>query len=315
MASHAGRINNIFFDQDNAVIVIRHSGCQLKSYDLWKRKLILSLQNCLVSDKGKIKVDYPNLKGIHWALYDGKKRIVRVVATFLTDLSKNEFEITSSPYQYYICLPACSKRTAQNDWLSEIRSSKKMMFFFNSILFQIPLQDMLIDEFLLRSIGYVPSDFIRDGLPHFGSKRDDWKGKKRKHQGYDIYIDKINVIAAADGTVTKVKRSSRSGLYVKLHHGNKLYTLYVHLKRASVKRGQKVKQGEVIGIINGSSGNAIEAQLHFEIKPNNKSVDPLLLIKEFYQDDNQIIDKIKSYERTLKKSIQRRNRAVIKFLD
>jgi len=202
MASHAGRINNIFFDQDNAVIVIRHSGCQLKSYDLWKRKLILSLQNCLVSDKGKIKVDYPNLKGIHWALYDGKK--------------------------YYICLPACSKRTAQNDWLSEIRSSKKMMFFFNSILFQIPLQDMLIDEFLLRSIGYVPSDFIRDGLPHFGSKRDDWKGKKRKHQGYDIYIDKINVIAAADGTVTKVKRSSRSGLYVKLHHGNKLYTLYVH---------------------------------------------------------------------------------------
>jgi len=55
--------------------------------------------------------------------------------------------------------------------------------------------------------------------------------------------------------------------------------------------------------------------LHFEIKPNNKSVDPLLLIKEFYQDDNQIIDKIKSYERTLKKSIQRRNRAVIKFLD
>lgn len=53
-----------------------------------------------------------------------------------------------------------------------------MMFFFNSILFQIPLQDMLIDEFLLRSIGYVPSDFIRDGLPHFGSKRDDWKGKK-----------------------------------------------------------------------------------------------------------------------------------------
>jgi len=71
----------------------------------------------------------------------------------------------------------------------------------------------------------------------------------------------------------------------------------------------------VIGIINGSSGNAIEAQLHFEIKPNNKSVDPLLLIKEFYQDDNQIIDKIKSYERTLKKSIQRRNRAVIKFLD
>ncbi len=190
-----------------------------------------------------------------------------------------------------------------------------MMFFLNSILFKIHLKDMLIDEFLIRSIGYVPSDFIRDGLPHFGSKRDDWKGKKRKHQGYDIYIDKINVIAAADGTVTKVKRSSRSGLYVKLHHGNKLYTLYVHLKRASVKRGQKVKQGEVIGIINGSSGNAIEAQLHFEIKPNNKSVDPLLLIKEFYQDDNQIIDKIKSYERTLKKSIQRRNRAVIKFLD
>jgi len=315
MVSHAGRINNIFFDQNNAVIVIRHSGCQLKSYDLWNRKLILSLQNCFVSDKGQINVDYPNLKKIHWALYDGKRRIVRVVATFLTDLTKKEFEITSSPYQYHVCLPACSKHTGQKDWLSEIKASKKMMFFLNNILFQIPLQGMLIDEFLARSIGYLPSDFIRDGLPHFGSKRDDWKDKKRKHQGYDIYANHINVIAAADGTVTRVKRSPRSGLYVKLHHGNKLYTIYVHLKRASVKRGQKVKQGDVIGRIDGPSGNAIEAQLHFEIKPNNKSVDPLPLIKEFYQDDNQVTDKIKGYEKNLKKSIQRRNRAVMKFLN
>ncbi len=308
IVSEAGRINNIFFD--NATIIIRHNGCQLKPPIKGKRKLILPINRC-ASEPGKINILHPNLEQIHWAQHDPKT--VWIVATFLTEY---EFEIVSSPYQYKICLPSCSKKQKkQKDWFNELRDSKKMMFLLHDILFQIPLEGMLIDEFLDRSIGYFPQkDIVRDGLPHFGSKRDDWKGKTRKHQGYDIYADKINVVAVADGSVTRVKSTRRAGLYVKLHHGNNLYTVYVHLKRALVKRGQKVKQGDIIGRIDGSSGNAVEAQLHFTVKPNNKAIDPLSLVKEFYRDDSQIIDKIKGYERILKKSILLRNKAVTDFL-
>ena len=52
----------------------------------------------------------------------------------------------------------------------------------------------------------MPRDVVRDGLPHFGSLRDDWQGqgKARKHLGYDIYVDNSNVLAMADGVVTRV---------------------------------------------------------------------------------------------------------------
>jgi hypothetical protein len=309
LVSEAGRINNIFFDSGAAIITIRHNGCQLKPPFKSNRKLILPMAHC-ASNAGKIYIKHPDLKKIHWAQHDPKT--VWIVATF----SGNQFqyEIASSPHQYQICIPSCESQKSQTDRLSDIRKQEKMMFDLNGVLFQIPLQDMLIDEFLDRSIGYLPKNLVRDGLPHFGSKRDDWKGKKRKHKGYDIYANKINVVAAADGTVTRVRRSTLAGLYVKLHHGNKLYTLYIHLTSASVKRWQKVKRGDVIGRINGPSGNAVEPQLHFEIKPYNRSVDPLALIKSFYQADTQIMDKIRGYESTLQQSIQRRNLAVDKFL-
>jgi len=309
LASEAARINNIFFDSGGAIITIHHNGCLLKPPFKSNRKLILPMAHC-ASNANKIYIKHPDLKKIHWAQHDPKT--VWIVATFSGN--QYQYEIASSPHQYQICIPSCESQKGQTDRLSHIRKQEKMMFKLNGVFFKIPLQDMLIDEFLDRSIGYVPKNLVRDGLPHFGSKRDDWKGKKRKHKGYDIYANKINVVAAADGTVTKVRKSALAGLYAKLHHGNKLYTLYIHLTSASVKQGQKVKQGDVIGAINGPSGNAVEPQLHFEIKPNNRSVDPLALIKTFYQADIQIMDKIKGYESTLQQSIPRRNLAVDKFL-
>lgn len=309
LASEAGRINNIFFDSGGAIITIRHNGCQLKLPFKSNRKLILPMAHC-ASNANKIYIKHPDLKKIHWAQHDPKT--VWIVVTFSE--SQYQYEIASSPHQYQICIPSCESQKGQTDRHRSIRKQEKMMFKLNGVLFQIPLQNMLIDEFLDRSIGYVPKNLVRDGLPHFGSKRDDWKGKKRKHKGYDIYANKINVVAAADGTVTRIRRSALGGLYVKLHHGNKLYTLYIHLTNASVKRGQKVKRGDVIGAINGPSGNAVEPQLHFEIKPNNRGIDPLALIKTFYQADTQIMGKIKGYESSLQQSIRRRNLAINKFL-
>lgn len=302
IVSEAGEIDKIVFD--NSGITINHHNCKLNPTIKSGKKLILPMVNC-TSFNGKINISHPELQitRIHWGQHN--PNTVWIVVTFSTE--EYQFKISSFPNRYFL------ESSSQKKPLKRI-TSKKMMFLLKGILFQIPLQGMKIEEFLDRSIGFIPEDVIRDGLPHFGAKRDDWKRKKRRHKGYDIYANKINVIAAADGRVTKVRRTRRAGLYVKLHHGSQVYSLYIHLTSASVKTGQKVRQGEIIGRINGASGNAISPQLHFEIKPNNRSVDPLPLIESYYKSDKQIVAKIRRYKKLLSHSIKKRNRQVREYL-
>lgn len=289
-----GWIKNIFFE--NSKINIHHHGCQIQEAIETRYKLIIKIGNCF-SKAGIIKIKHPNLQQIHWAQHDHRNKTVWVVATFAIP-----------NYQF--------KRIKLSSTLDQISifNTNNTMFLLNGVRFQIPLEGMNIEEFLDRSIGYVPRYIVKDGLPHFGSKRDDWKRKTRKHKGYDIYINNINVIAAADGIVTKVRKTSRAGLYVKLRHAAKAYTLYIHLTSAKVKRGQRVKRGQIIGRINKASGNAMEAQLHFEIKPYNKSINLLPLIEYYYNSNNLIIKKIRNYKKLIKTSIRTRNIAVRNYL-
>ena len=305
--SNAGKISNISFDDSK--ITIRHNGCQLKQPLNGKRKLILPLENC-INNSGKITVLHDKLKQVHWGQHD--QNTVWVVATFSKEY---QVELESSSDQVEVCIPFCKPSKRITSKLKTLNKSRDIMFLLKDMLFKIPLENMKINEFLDLSIGYIPKDVIRDGLPHFGAKRDDWKRKPRKHKGYDIYINNINVLASAEGTVVKIGRSYRAGLYVKLHHDSQIDTVYVHLMSASVTAGQKVKQGDIIGRIAGPVGNAISPQLHFEIKLRNESIDPLPLIEHFYQDDSKIIRKIKKYKKSLLQSIRHRNEAVRNFLE
>jgi len=293
LTSQANYIENVLFAK--SVITIQHNGCYLKQSIEEKNKLILILDNCRATS-GKLAILHPNITNIHWAQHD--KKTVWIVVTFLNNYN---FGINVSKHQYKVCLPVCEK----SNWLLKI----------NGILLQIPVQNMSINDFIDNSIGILPRHLIKDGLPHFGSKRDDWQGKTRKHRGYDIYVNNINIVAAAYGKVTKVKQSKRAGLYIKLHHETQFDTLYVHLKKALVSEGQIVNAGDVIGKIDGPVGNAIAAQLHFEIKSNGKSIDPLPLIEKFYQLDREIINKITRYKKLLIKNIRIRDIQVKTFIN
>lgn len=83
------------------------------------------------------------------------------------------------------------------------------------------------------------------------------------------------IIAAADGTVTIAQYSSSAGYYVQINHGNGVYTRYLHMKANSltVKVGQKVSKGQVLGYM-GSTGQSTGAHLHFDICINGTYVDP-----------------------------------------
>jgi murein DD-endopeptidase MepM/ murein hydrolase activator NlpD len=115
------------------------------------------------------------------------------------------------------------------------------------------------------------------------------KFKKGKHHGIDLGWNSKHggpeqaIYAAEGGVVVNVKDGDKSnvswGNYVKIDHGNKIYTLYAHLKQgAVVKKGQKVKKGDLIGYM-GNTGHSFGNHLHFEIYEGSADtthrVDPL----------------------------------------
>jgi murein DD-endopeptidase MepM/ murein hydrolase activator NlpD len=101
-----------------------------------------------------------------------------------------------------------------------------------------------------------------DGYPHF-------------HTGIDLVEPFGSPIYAADDGVVALVGSSSSGYgnYVVIAHSGGLDTLYGHLSTALVKVGQTVAQGQPIGL-EGSTGNSTGAHLHFELRINQKPVDP-----------------------------------------
>lgn len=96
------------------------------------------------------------------------------------------------------------------------------------------------------------------------------------HTGLDLVTSPgTDVYAAADGVVTAVNRSEKGqGNTVRIEHGSGYETLYAHLGSMSVRKGQRVRRGEVIGRV-GSSGLAFAPHLHYEVILNGEYVDPI----------------------------------------
>jgi murein DD-endopeptidase MepM/ murein hydrolase activator NlpD len=104
------------------------------------------------------------------------------------------------------------------------------------------------------------------GYPHF-------------HTGMDIVAPfGTQVLAADDGVVALVgSTSSGYGNYVVIAHSGGLDTLYGHLATSLVKVGQQISQGQPVGL-EGSTGNSTGAHVHFELRINQKPVDPALYL-------------------------------------
>jgi len=101
---------------------------------------------------------------------------------------------------------------------------------------------------------------------------------KKMHWGQDFTAPiGTPVYATGDGVVEEVKGSKRSrvgfGLEIVIDHGYGYETLYGHLNEFNVKRGQKVKRGDIIGYV-GNSGGSTAPHLHYEVHKNGQKVNP-----------------------------------------
>lgn len=109
----------------------------------------------------------------------------------------------------------------------------------------------------------------------FGLRRLGGEAGARQHKGVDIAAPKgTSVFAATEGRVLRTGYQPEGyGRFVELEHPNGMTTLYAHLSRLDVTRGQGIAAGQRIGLV-GSTGFSTGPHLHFEVSRNGVQINP-----------------------------------------
>ncbi len=109
----------------------------------------------------------------------------------------------------------------------------------------------------------------------FGERESPTEGASTNHKGIDISAPTgTPIYAAAGGEVVISMYSASAGNYIMIYHGNSTYTEYMHCSQRNVSVGDKVTQGQVIGLV-GSTGYSTGPHLHFGLQINGSYVNPL----------------------------------------
>ncbi len=129
---------------------------------------------------------------------------------------------------------------------------------------------------LRRTFLRAPVQFSRISSRYNLKRRIRYYGNRiRPHKGTDYAAPRgTPILATANGTVTESTRRGGNGKYVKIRHNGKYSTQYLHMKKQNVKRGDYVRQGDIIGWI-GMTGNTSGPHVCYRFWRNGRQVDPL----------------------------------------
>jgi murein DD-endopeptidase MepM/ murein hydrolase activator NlpD len=113
----------------------------------------------------------------------------------------------------------------------------------------------------------------------FGKRRDPINKRWAAHYGVDMgNVFKSSVYATAPGVVTYAGWKGKYGKLVEVSHGAGLKTRFGHLNKILIKKGQKIKFRDKIGLM-GGTGRSTGAHLHYEVLFNNRYKNPMKFIK------------------------------------
>ncbi len=111
---------------------------------------------------------------------------------------------------------------------------------------------------------------------YFGYRIDPIYGVRKHHDGIDFTAHTGTPIhATGDGVVVKAENSHGGyGKTVEIDHGFSYKSKYAHMSKILVKVGQKVKRGQIIGLV-GNTGKSTGPHLHYEVRKNNVPINPI----------------------------------------
>ena len=137
----------------------------------------------------------------------------------------------------------------------------------------------------------------------FGLRRMPWENHGRLHEGVDIAAPSgAKVVAVEDGTITRAGTSSSYGRFVEIRHASGLTSLYAHLGRIdpAARAGVTVKAGAPVGRI-GSTGVSTGPHLHFELRRDDRPLNPVAFIgREFETAEDLPLKKASYYSRKVR---------------
>jgi len=140
----------------------------------------------------------------------------------------------------------------------------------------------------------------------FGKRRHPVLGYTKMHKGTDFAAPRgTPVYAAGNGVIERSSRYGGYGNYIRIRHADGYKTAYAHLHRYAkgIKKGRRVKQGQVIGYV-GTTGRSTGPHLHYEVTIRGKHVDAMRLklptgrtlkgdMLEAFNEERQRIDAIR----------------------
>ena len=128
---------------------------------------------------------------------------------------------------------------------------------------------------LRRKFLKAPIKFSRVSSRYNLNRRIKYYGNRvRAHRGTDFAANiGTPIVSTANGTVIESRYKGGNGNYVKIKHNSTYSTQYLHMKKRAVKKGDYVKQGDVIGYV-GMTGNTAGPHVCYRFWKNGKQVDP-----------------------------------------
>lgn len=165
-----------------------------------------------------------------------------------------------------------------------ISTSKKMDQISKQLYIQSKSFDEVMEMALKKSdmmasipaIQPVKNKELKRVASGFGRRIDPYYKKLKFHYGVDFSAPKgTPIYATGNGTVSKTKRSRRGfGNHIVIDHGYGYQSLYAHMTKYTVRKGQKVKRGDIIGYV-GSTGKSTAPHLHYEVHKDGKKINPV----------------------------------------
>ena len=157
-----------------------------------------------------------------------------------------------------------------DDLAQMVRQSKLQLESYDDIIAILEQEKNIRDS--TPSIRPLKGGYLSS---RFGRRMDPFTGRISMHTGVDYRARTGSpVMATADGVVTMAKKNGSFGLMIEINHGNGFKTRYAHLSKMLVRRGSKIKRGEIIGLV-GNTGRSTGSHLHYEVMFKKARRDPL----------------------------------------